>query len=378
MQGGEARFVGGAVRNHLMGLTSDDIDMAVNKPIINVVSWLSDAGLAVYETGIEHGTITVRYHEKSVELTQTRKDTQTDGRHAEVIAIDDWLEDAKRRDFSVNALYMDAQGVLFDPLDGAADIKAGRLTYIGIPDLRIKEDYLRILRGFRLMSEYPELVLTDESIDAAGQQVEGLSVLSGERITTEWMRLLAGRGWRRALQAAQQAGLDKALLSTSFPKYIGASLTDDISALARCAWLLGPGAPLPSWLQLSRPQINLLTLYTQNLSQADADALMSETGWQQAAYWLGSEARVRLILYLLWDRGRSYIQDDITARLAQLDIFQIPSLPLRGADLVKSGITPGPKLGKILKALEIRWVESEFQLNHSALMAILVKEYSDA
>ena len=151
--GAEARLVGGAVRDLLLGRqpqkTKLDIDMAVNRPIGEAAGWLRAAGLAIYETGLAHGTITVRYADQSVELTQTRIDAHTDGRHAEVEATEDWSEDAARRDFTINALYMDATGTVHDPFNGRADLAAGRLRFIGAPDRRIAEDYLRILRTVR-------------------------------------------------------------------------------------------------------------------------------------------------------------------------------------------------------------------------------------
>lgn len=382
--GGDARFVGGAVRNTLMGAACEDIDMAVNRPIEQVADWLRAAQIAVYETGIAHGTITVRHDNRSVELTQTRIDTQTDGRHAQVIATDDWLEDAKRRDFTVNALYLNADGILFDPLDGVSDVKRGILRFIGEADARIAEDYLRILRGFRLMAEYPTLILSDESVAASARQAHGLSKLSGERITSEWIRLLDGPGWRSAVKLACQAGLDEALFGSAFSADLDAALADGLSALGRFAWLVGVGQDLPDWLRLSRVDTDLLQLYRQALTSSEKELLMTQTGWQQAAYGLGSDAKIRLSLWYLWqdkvsqpDTVSSKEFEILTERLHQLATYQPPTFPLRGADIINKGIPAGPKIGEILKACEVKWVESDFSLSADSLLALVLKEYDD-
>ena len=362
--GSEARFVGGAVRNHLLGKPVDDVDMAVTAPITLIADRLKQAGLAVYETGIDHGTITVRYKQHIVELTQTRIDMNTDGRHAVVQPVDDWLEDAKRRDFTINAFYMNGDGILFDPLDAMVDLETGILRFIGDPDRRIQEDYLRIMRGFRFVSEYPELRLSEAGIAAIKRHLDGLDRLSGERVTTEWMRLVSAHGWRHALHLAETAGLTQKLLGTKTKIKFTASYGESLTALGRFAWQLGPGARVPAWVRLSRADTDLLHLYLDKLDSGVVDALLADEHWQQAAYQLGAEAYQRLLLFLLWETKEADAD-----RLNQLATYQPPTFPLRGADLITIGIAPGVGLGQMLLSLEDRWVKSDFQFSKDELMA---------
>lgn len=373
--GGEARFVGGAVRNHLLGKKIDDVDMAVNRPIEDVASWLVHDGLSIYETGIAHGTITVRFDGKSVELTQTRKDAETDGRHARVIPVDDWLEDAQRRDFTINAVYMDGAGTLFDFVGGRSDLTAGILRFIGDAEHRICEDYLRILRAFRFLSEYPELRFSEGMLTSLSQHMNGLQQLSGERVTNEWMRLLSGQGWRQALALSIKSRLDHTLFGRTFTVNLHLPLAENLTSLGRFAWLLGPNAALPDWLRLSRADSNLLSLYAQKLDQKTVIDLLSDILWRQTAYTVGVDVYQRLILSLLWD-GRG--ADDAT--LKRIATFQPPAFPLRGADLMSEGIAPGVLIGKMLLSLEQAWVASDFQLGKDVLLALLpelMKDYDD-
>ena len=373
--GGEARFVGGAVRNHLLGKKIDDVDMAVNRPIEDVAGWLGNDGLSIYETGIAHGTITARLENTSVELTQTRKDAETDGRHARVIPVDDWLEDAKRRDFTINGLYMNGEGALFDFVDGRSDLTAGILRFIGDAEHRICEDYLRILRAFRFLSEYPELRFSEGMLTSLSRHMNGLEQLSGERVTNEWMRLLSGQGWRQALALSIKSGLDHTLFGRTFAVNLHLPLAVKLTSLGRLAWLLGPNAALPDWLRLSRADSNLLSLYAQKLDQKTVADLLSDVLWQQTAYTVGVDVYQRLILSLLWDGARA--NNETLNRIAT---FQPPAFPLRGADLMSEGIAPGVLIGKMLLALEQAWVASDFQLGKDVLLALLpelMKDYDD-
>jgi len=385
--GAEARLVGGAVRDLLLGRLPHkaklDIDMAVNRPIGEAADWLRAAGLAIYETGLAHGTITVRYADQSVELTQTRIDAHTDGRHAEVVATEDWSEDAARRDFTINALYMDAAGTVHDPFDGRADLAAGRLRFIGAPDKRISEDYLRILRAVRFVSELPAFTLDGDSRAALSRHLDGLAGLSGERITNEWMRMLGGAGRWQALRLADEAGIISALFS-GVPEAIRVIsgpdqavdmqiLADDLPALACLGLCIGPMGAVPDWLRLSRAERDLLARYLQPLTEAQAASLLSNERWQETAYYLGPEAAVRLALHGIWTPAA------ISAvHISRLLHFDAPSFPLRGADLIDAGMQPGPEMGEMLSHLEAIWVRSGFTLDKAGLLAHLTRQAQKA
>ena len=187
---GEARFVGGAVRNALLGVAVTDIDIAVPVPPEETVKLLEAAGIKAIPTGIDHGTVTAILNGKVFEVTSLRRDIATDGRHAVVAYTRDWSEDAARRDFTINALYAAADGEVFDYNHGIPDLIAGKVRFVGDAKARIAEDYLRILRLFRFHAWYGKGEMDDEALRAAASGKAGLKQLSGERIAKEILRLL--------------------------------------------------------------------------------------------------------------------------------------------------------------------------------------------
>ena len=187
---GEVRFVGGCVRNALLGVAVDDIDLATPLLPNDVMARLSAAGISVIATGIAHGTVTAVVGAQHYEITSLRRDDSTDGRHAHVSFSTDWALDASRRDFTMNALYADAAGTIYDYHEGVADLKAGRIRFIGEPQLRICEDYLRILRLFRFYAHYGRSEPEQSALAAVMLERAGLARLSGERIAKEMFKLL--------------------------------------------------------------------------------------------------------------------------------------------------------------------------------------------
>src|SRR5882724_8262937 len=214
-----ARFVGGCVRNTVVGRPVEDIDIAVDRPPETVMRALEAAALKVVPTGIKHGTVTAIVRGRSFELTTLRRDVETDGRRAVVAFTDDWLEDAKRRDFTFNAMYADPDGTIWDPFDGRADLLAGRVCFIGDPDQRIAEDHLRILRFFRFYAWFGRSPLDGAGFDACRRNVGSLSSLSAERVAKELLRLLAALAPADALEAMAEAGA----LDHWLPEYTGAA-----------------------------------------------------------------------------------------------------------------------------------------------------------
>ncbi|HWA31138.1 MAG TPA: CCA tRNA nucleotidyltransferase, partial [Rhizomicrobium sp.] len=189
--GGSARFVGGVVRNALLGRAVGDIDIATPLTPDDVTKTLEAAGLKAVPTGIEHGTVTAVSNGRPYEVTTLRRDVSTDGRRAVVAFTKDWAEDAQRRDFTMNALYANADGEVFDTVGGVADLKAGKVRFVGDPATRIREDYLRILRLFRFHAWYGKGEIDKAALKAAAENRAGLAQLSGERIAKEMLKLLA-------------------------------------------------------------------------------------------------------------------------------------------------------------------------------------------
>ena len=377
--GGEARLVGGAVRDWLAGETTGettggmaggmaggqqpDLDMAATVPPQIMAAAAANAGLAVYETGLAHGTITLKDHRDSIELTQARRDTRTDGRHAEIQPTNDWAEDAGRRDFTVNAIYLDRDGQLFDPCGGQADLAAGRLRFIGAADHRLAEDYLRLLRGFRLAAE-KGLRLDAPALAAMQQALPGLAGLSAERITAEMRRWLEAAGGLAMLAEAASIGLDRALFGHAWQLPGDADFYHRLDWLARLVLICGPEGDLAACdrLRFSRAERGRLHQLGQPLAKAEL-AELAGPGWQQAAYWL-AEAGARLVVTCLWQDAP--LPDP--ARLRQIEAFKKPAFPLAGADLLAAGLSEGPALGRRLKELERDWVRGGFAASRADLL----------
>lgn len=364
--GGEGRVAGGAVRDWLLGRKVGDIDVATTLEPDAVTAAMEASGFAVYPTGIDHGTVTVNADGLIVEVTTLRSDVSTDGRRAVVRFSSDWREDAERRDFTVNALYLDQTGKVHDPTGiGLADIKARRLSFVGDPGRRIVEDYLRILRFFRFGAELHGFTLSSEGLTAVEKHRAGLEKISGERITAELFRLLV------ADNAAEMVALmgDVGVL---------AEIVDMTGDVARLRDVIGFEAGLepspirrlfaltsqPGRLVLSRHQREQLDFLA---TAGDLDGEDSETGIKQLAYKIGKGRFVdyALVRWLLADKaGRKRW----TRWCQHVQSMTLPVFPLKGRDLVKAGVSPGPALGAMLGRLEAAWIKSDFSLSKAELI----------
>ena len=382
--GGEARFVGGIVRDALIGRdlsAPHDIDMAMTLAPDVAQQLLQDAGLKVIPTGIDHGTITVldRQHpQQKVELTTLRADLDTDGRHATVAFTADWHGDAARRDFTINSLYLDAEGRFFDPFGGEDDLMSGRVRFIGDAGQRIAEDYLRILRFFRFQAVFGQGEPDEDALQAIRANAHHLHVISGERQAMELAKLLP-LGASKGLKALVETGVDRIITPSGF----------QIDALAVMASLPRPlplaacYAALVAADSLSALQDRLrlpIKLRKQMLAMAKPfahDVTVSDQSWEQAA-WREQSAITgggfSIGEALAWRYG--VIESRQTRRVSEavfnrLHDWQPPVFPLRGADLKASGMTTGEAMGAALDRLEDLWVESHFTLSRDDLLARL-------
>ena len=383
--GGEARLVGGVVRNalladchgHSFDADQQDLDLAVNLPITAFAAAARDAGFSVYDTGLAHGTVTLRHGSQSAEITQLRTDTDTDGRHAHIQATDSWDEDARRRDFTINALYLDASGRLFDPVGGLADLKAGQLRFVGDPARRLSEDHLRALRALRFLASYPFLVMSDAGLAAMAAHVHLLPKLSAERIAAELHRLMAGPAAIAVLGYAASIKIDQILFDTAFRiqalAHDGvADIWDMLSFASRLCICLPPGrrAAAAARLRLSRADKTCLEQADKAADQACLDQLLGEN-WPRSAYRLGAVAAVLALDHAL-HTGRILTAD----RLRQIVFFRPPTCPVRGRDVVQHYGLNGPAVGQRLAALEQLWVDNDFTLSASQLLSLYEKTNS--
>lgn len=364
---GCARYVGGAVRDALLGRPVKDYDIATVLEPKQVVSCLKAAGLKAVLTGWEHGTVTAISQHRPFEITSLRQDLSTDGRHAEVAFTTDWRVDASRRDFTMNALYADMDGRVYDYVDGLADLKAGRVRFIGNPQDRITEDALRILRFFRFHAYYGQGDLDPAGLAAAISEQHRLDILSIERVREEMLRLLAADNPVPVLTAMAGGGILAHVLSEWTGDMTFArlhrlmsrerALNEEGNSLRRLASLVKPAelARLGARWRLSRADQARLAAMASPAPHLDEKSLRCASYHDGAA-----SVRDRILL------GDS--EDNLATALTFLDKWTRPVFPVQGRHLIKLGMTAGLQMGAVLERLESQWIESDFKLDREALL----------
>lgn len=367
--GGVARFVGGCVRNALLGEPVTDIDVATTEPPERAMSLLEAKGIHVVPTGIDHGTVTAVLGERKIEITTLRVDVKTHGRHADVAFVGDWLEDAKRRDFTMNAMYADADGTVHDPLDGRADLDARRVRFIGDPAARIREDYLRILRFFRFHAHYGDGDPDPDGLKACAAEKEGLNRLSGERIRDELLKTAAADEAPSAVRQMAAAGILPLVLPEAhrldrFEKAVGIEATqlftsDPIRRLGAMLDLDADGvAALAKRLHLSNKERDRIAAMLTDDTKIVCYLSMREV--RRALYRMGVELfKDRVMLGWAEDPKPSNAVQ-WRALLAMADSWERPELPLTGSMIKAAGVPEGPEIGRVRREVEEWWVDSDF------------------
>ena len=352
-------FVGGCVRNALLGEVVGDLDLATDALPEKVVRLVEAAGFKAIPTGIDHGTVTVLAGGLPHEITTFRRDVQTDGRHAVVAYSTDVAQDAARRDFTMNALYADPSGEVIDPLGGLPDLRARRLRFVGEPAQRIREDYLRILRFFRFSATYgdPALGMDAEGLAACAELADGIDGLSRERIGAEMRKLLSARDPAPALASMAASGVLRHVLSGADPRYVAPLV--HLEAGAPPHWqrrlvVLG-GQDWDNALRLSRSEQGLMARLRDQVGNALSPAAL---GWR-----LGPEAGADAVLARAAVL-ESPLPDDWKADVAR---GAASRFPVTAADLMPA--LAGPALGAKLAELESRWLASDLRLSRDDLLA---------
>jgi poly(A) polymerase len=363
--GVEARFVGGCVRDAVLGSTSGniDIDMAVSAPPATVMRALQAAKIKTVPTGLKHGTVTAIVDGRPYELTTLRRDVETDGRRAVVAFTDDWLEDAERRDFTFNALYADPDGTLYDPFDGRADLAAGKVRFIGDADRRIDEDHLRIMRFFRFHAWYGRAPFDGPSFDACRRNVGTLVDLSGERIAKELLRTLLASAAADAMDALFEAGV----CAHGLPEYVGSQrLRGLIEREPTPDALRRLGAVLPEDGVIAVRIGKRLRRSTQEEVRLGLMVLREPRvgmDLKTELYRMGKTVFVDRVLLQAPDNWRDAL------KLAR--DWTPPELPVSGRDVLSLGLAPGPKVGRLMTAVEDWWVAGDFTADRAACLAEL-------
>lgn len=376
--GEEARVVGGAVRNALMQIPVGEIDIATTALPAEVIRRAKAAGIKSVPTGIDHGTVTLVVDAQPFEVTTLREDTETFGRKATVAFGRDWVRDAERRDFTINGLSVDAEGVVHDHVGGLDDITARRVRFIGDPSARIAEDYLRILRFFRIHAAYGSGEPDRAGYLACIAGRAGLATLSAERVRMEMLKLMVAEAAAGAVTAMADGGL-------LLPIFGGVAYTGPFAAMIAAERLLGL-APHPvrrlGALAVAVTEDARRVATRMRLSNAETKVLdsMGHRWWRLAGmdeatarrrlYRLGAD-RYRDRLMLAWARAGRDSDPTPWRELAALpERWSVPKFPLKAADFNARGIADGPALGQVLKLAEDAWLAADFPLDEAALKTI--------
>ena len=347
----DIRLVGGAVRDLMLGKSPKDIDLASDATPQKMQDILSNAGIKTVPTGIEHGTITAVINGEPFEITTLRSDDKTDGRKAEVSFITNWKEDARRRDLTYNAMSIDFDGRLYDYFDGMNDLQNKVSKFVGDPEERIKEDYLRILRYFRFQSKIANPVWDEETIQAIKSNVLGLRKISAERVWQEVSKMLMGSNLDAILTYMNQTGVTGAIGLTTNNKEQLDRITYDHPVVG-LAVLVSDSNISDRW-KMSRGEKDLLHFLVTNkktrLVQKTAEDMI-----------IAGEDKAKLIA-LAQMQGLKQLADTLVQ-------FQPPVFPVQGRDLLDKGMTSGPSVGIALDKLKAIWKDSNYKLSKQQLL----------
>ena len=379
--GAQPRFVGGCVRDAVLGRPVTDVDIATTDPPEQVVALIERAGLKAVPTGLAHGTVTAIARGRPFEVTSLRIDVETYGRHAKVAFTDDWQADAARRDLTINALSCTPDGRIFDYFGGLDDLRSGRVRFVGDPRARIREDYLRLLRFFRFHAHYGRGAPDPDGLAAAGELAPEAANLSGERVRAELLRLLAAPDPIPVLTVMAARGvLGVFLPDARDPTALAAlrAIEPDWAApdaVLRLAALLPPdpavGRKVAERLRLSRAeQARLVAL----LEPSEAVRGGDEKALRAALYRRGAAILAdqwRLAWARLGPDERRARREALDAALAVAAGWRPRPFPLKGRDATARGVPAGPRVGQLLAAVEAWWVAEDFAPDRAQCLAKL-------
>ena len=377
----EIRYVGGCVRKIINKENFDDIDLAVNLNPKDVCEALNKNDIKYYESGIEHGTITALINNIKFEITSLRKDVDTDGRHAKVEFSDNWKEDASRRDFTINAIYADIDGSLFDPFDGKKDLENGKIIFIGNAEIRIKEDYLRVLRYIRFFLNYSKAKHEPSVIKIIKKNLAGVSSISPERLLDELQKLVRSKGFSKLTKDKDSLEI----INLVFPQLKNISLFGKLNSfaiknLAKVDFIL-----LLSLMIIDGTDNVDYFIYKFNLSKKDQKRLLflnnfyskkitstsfSEKNLNKILYFNGREALIDIIYFKIFKSNK--VENKLIKLIEIFKEKDIPVLPFKANILMeKYQIPEGKELGIKLKAIEEIWTNNNFKISEKEVQKIV-------
>ena len=378
-----AMFVGGCVRNYILKNVIDDLDLATVFTPEEIKAKFKNTSFKVIETGVEHGSVTILLNNYKFELTTLRRDVSTDGRHAEVKFTDDWKEDSNRRDFTINAIYLDKNGKLFDPQLGEKDLQNNVVKFIGDPGKRIEEDYLRIIRFIRFSIQYDHNILESSTINAIKLNLIGIKKLSKERILKELLKILSLKNFTNIFKNQELKNIfliifpefknldrikklsyfsEESLLRIDTNMILAILLLDDSdNFLYFCHKYKVPN--------LTKNKLELLSRFFQEVKE---DKNFFKKNIKKNTYFLGKDF-LKSLAILLFFENKSFKYKELNLIFKDIEVTSVPKFPFDGEFLKKRGFTEGKKIGLALKELEGDWVKNNFSLSEDNINTILEK-----
>ena len=373
-----ARFVGGCVRKHLLNEKIDDIDIATILKVDQIKEKFKETNFKVIETGVKHGTVTIVSKKYKVELTTLRKDIKTDGRHAEVEYTDDWKQDSERRDFTINAIYLDINGKIFDPQMGTIDLKNKNIKFIGDPQKRIEEDYLRIIRFIRFKIMY-DIVVEPTTSNAIKQNLDGIKKISKERILIELFKIL---GLKNFLKINQNDNL-REIFSMIFPEFLYLNRIErlkkvyqysEINADILLAVMLIDEKDNHEYFihkyNASNKIKKTLEKFHKNLIKLKNEKNFFEEDLIKNVYLYGKDHLVALNL-INYSINSKVKFSDFSKILNKILKIKVPIFPIDGGFLKQKGMQEGQSLGNVLNILEREWIKNNFKISKERIKEII-------
>ena len=373
-----ARFVGGCVRKHLSNEKIDDIDIATILTTDQIKEKFKDTNLKVIDTGVKHGTVTIVSENHKVELTTLRKDIKTDGRHAEVEYTDSWQQDSERRDFTINAIYMDINGKLFDPQMGTVDLKNKNVKFIGDPQKRIEEDYLRIVRFIRFKVMY-DITVEPTTSDVIKQNLDGIKKISKERILIELLKILDLKNF---LTINQSSNLKEIFLMI-FPEFLYLNRLERLKKVYKHSYLnvdillavmlIDEKNNHEYFIHKYNPSNKIketLEKFNKNLIKLKNDKKFFEKDLVKNVY-LNGKAHLMALNLASFSINSKVKINDFSKTLNKILKIKVPIFPIDGETLKQKGMEEGQSLGRVLKTLEKEWINNNFEISNEKVEEII-------
>ena len=370
-------FVGGCVRKFILNEKIDDIDIATTLTPDQIIKRFENSDVKVKETGIDHGTLTLVFEDQKFEITTLRQDVSTDGRHANIEFTENWKEDSERRDFTINAIYLDEKGKIFDPQLGVKDLKNNKVQFIGDPDKRIKEDYLRILRFLRFSVQYQNFDINDQIQKAVKLNLNGITKLSKERIYSELEKIIKLKNFYDLFKNKFLLDIFKLI----FPEFIYLDRIKKFEKLSKVKDIeIDKDVIFASMLldfsnnheyffykyNISNEIKNNLNLYSKLLKEIKSNEDFFLKDLKKNIFFYGRD-QIKKMFLIHNIVNKKTLSSKTKETLLKISHALIPKFPVTGNDLLKQGVQSGRKVGEILKKIEKKWIENNFEINNEEI-----------